>query len=206
MVKEAGLMEDEEWGSGRRVWKYLKNIIMFIAPMGMLVWITCHGYRLTVMTRYTAMKSSQGNYIAILFGVVTVVFGLIYFVVGLTIIAERTLDFFARLQKGDSGNKEKERSTNCQVFVHSFAITVSMLMLTWTIYYGYKLAAEAQEVVIYNRLAFFIGVISMAFGFVYFIIGLGIVAESTLHLSGRLHQVADENDALLDSTEMNLEV
>lgn len=75
---------------------------------------------------------------------------------------------------------------------------ISMFMLMWTVYYGYKLAAEAQRVVIYSHLAFLIGVITMAFGFTYFIIGIALVADSALNLSGRLQQDVSETDFLLE--------
>lgn len=93
---------------------------------------------------------------------------------------------------------EKEQKTIFQIFMQVSATMISMFMLMWTIYYGYKLAAEAQNVIVYNRLAFLIGVITMAFGFTYFIIGIALVADSALHLTGRLQQDVTESDPLLD--------
>ena len=78
------------------------------------------------------------------------------------------------------------------------ATMASMSMLTWAIYYGYKLASEAQRVVVYNRLAFLIGVITMAFGFIYFIIGIALVADSALHFTDRLQQSGTQSDLISD--------
>jgi len=67
----------------------------------------------------------------------------------------------------------------------------SMIMLSWAIYHGYKLAMEAPKGGIYNGLAFLIGFTAMGFGFIYFILGIGIIAESTSYLSSRLKHVME---------------
>lgn len=185
----------------RRGCKDIVRVIGFILPLVMLVWIVHMGYKLTTETRDIEIGGSEGSYIALVFGIVTVVFGLIYFIIGLTIVAELALDLLAWLGTGDKGiirKQEKEQKTICQIFIQVSATMVSMFMLIWTIYNGYKLAAEAQRVVIYSRLAFLIGVITMAFGFIYFIIGIALVADSALHLSGRLQQDFTESDLVLD--------
>lgn len=71
-----------------------------------------------------------------------------------------------------------------------------MFMLTWAIYHGCKLASEAPKGGIHNCLVFVIGFTTMAFGFIYFIIGISIVAESALYLSGRL-----QHEAISDTCE-----
>ncbi|KAL9244970.1 hypothetical protein vseg_018682 [Gypsophila vaccaria] len=179
----------------RRVWEHMTQGIMVVVPMMMLIWIAYCGYKLTTM-RYTQKNSSlQDSYMAILFGVVTVIFGLIYFVIGVIVVAEMGSDLLASLRQDDmkiSGNREKEQTTNKQIVVHTIAFVVTMFVLTCLTYYGYRLAVEARVDVIVDRLAFLIGVISMAFGFVYFIIGIGTLAQSAV-------QSADEKgDALLD--------
>ncbi|XP_021738731.1 uncharacterized protein LOC110705184 [Chenopodium quinoa] len=194
-------MEDDEAKRGRRGCTDTVRVIGFVLPLVMLVWMVHMGYRLTTETRDDEGGSFEGSYIALLFGIVTVVFGLIYFLVGLTIVAELAQDLVAWADKEEDGeiirNQEKEQKTICQIVIQVLATMISMFMLTWTIYYGYRLAAEAQRVVMYSHLAFLIGVITMAFGFIYFIIGIALVADSALHLSGRLQQDVSESDLSL---------
>ncbi|KNA24470.1 hypothetical protein SOVF_015340 [Spinacia oleracea] len=194
-------MDDDGLKEERRGCKDIARVIGFLLPLVMLVWIVNMGYKLTTETRDVDAGGYEGGYIALVFGIATVVFGLIYFIIGLTIVAELALDLLAWLDKEDRGiirNQEKEQKTICQIFIQVSATMISMFMLMWTVYYGYKLAAEAQRVVIYSHLAFLIGVITMAFGFTYFIIGIALVADSALNLSGRLQQDVSETDFLLE--------
>lgn len=57
-----------------------------------------------------------------------------------------------------------------------------MLMLVWGIYTGFRLVTEPRRDKIYNHLAFTIGVVSIAFGLVYFIIGLAILVDFSSQL------------------------
>ncbi|XP_021753482.1 uncharacterized protein LOC110718866 [Chenopodium quinoa] len=194
-------MEDDDAKGDRRGCTDTVWVIGFVLPLVMLVWMVHMGYRLTTEMRDDESGSFEGSYIALLFGIVTVVFGLIYFIVGLTIVAELAQDLVAWADKEQDGeiirNQEKEQKTICQIVIQVLATMISMFMLTWTIYYGYRLAAETQRVVMYSHLAFLIGVITMAFGFIYFIIGIALVADSALHLSGRLQQDVSESDLSL---------
>ena len=70
----------------------------------------------------------------------------------------------------------------------------SMFMLSWAIYHGYKLAMEAPKGGIYNGLAFLMGFTAMGFGLIYFMLGIGIIAESTLYLSSRLRHVMESDN------------
>ncbi|KAL9238259.1 hypothetical protein vseg_012705 [Gypsophila vaccaria] len=192
-----------------RVWKHMVFSITFIIPMLMLISIACYGYKLATTTKYIEIDSSEDSYMTLMFGIFTVVFGLMYLSFGLIIVAELALDlvaWFRREEGKTSENEEEEQMTRCQMIVNTVAIIASMIMLTWAIYNGYKLAAEAQEVVIYSRFPFLIGVICMGFGFIYFIYGIRILAESAYHLPGRLHQAVTKYEALLERKgEVNLE-
>ncbi|KAK9677796.1 hypothetical protein RND81_11G167900 [Saponaria officinalis] len=192
-LRKFGWMAEDMADSEPQLWKHTtRAIIVVVVPMLMLVWITYCGYKLATTTYTEETNSSlQASYMALLFGVVTVIFGLIYFIHGVTVAAEMALDLLAWLQQDDTGffgNREKEQTRNCQIVVHTIAIMASMFMLTWVTYYGFTLAVEARVDVIIDRLGFLIGVISMAFGFIYFIIGIGTLAKS---------EVA-KSDALLD--------
>jgi len=81
---------------------------------------------------------------------------------------------------------EKEQTTTCHVIIRASATTISMAILTWATYHGYKLADKTPEGGMHICLAFLIGFVTMAFGVIYFIIGISIVAESALYLSGKL--------------------
>ncbi|KAK9677794.1 hypothetical protein RND81_11G167700 [Saponaria officinalis] len=105
------------------------------------------------------------------------------------------LDLLAWFQQDDErfcGSQEKEQTRNCQIVVHTIAVTASMFMLTWATYYGYKLAVEARVDVIIDCLGFLIGVISMGFGFIYFIIGIGTLSKCVLQ------SAVSKSDASLD--------
>lgn len=77
------------------------RLVGFVVPLLVLLWIVHMGYRLTTDAKDIDTGGSEGSYIALVFGVFTVVFGLIYFVVGLTIIAELALDLLDWLNKDD---------------------------------------------------------------------------------------------------------
>ncbi|KAL2925114.1 hypothetical protein RDABS01_006485 [Bienertia sinuspersici] len=159
---------DCEAKAERQCCKDTARVVGLVVPLLVLLWIVHMGYKLTTESMDVEIGDSEGSYISLVFGVVTVVI-------------------------------EKEKKTIYQIFIQVTATMVSMFMLMWAIYYGYKLVAEAQRVVIYSRLAFLIGVITMAFGFIYFIIGIALVADSVLHLSCRIREDVIQSDIDSDS-------
>ncbi|CAO2814958.1 unnamed protein product [Amaranthus hypochondriacus] len=186
-------------GAKPRFCKDTARVIGIVFSLVVLGWIVHMGYKLTTETREIESGVAEGCSWALVFGAITVGLGLIYFIIGLMIVAELALDVLVWLGKEGSINyKEKEHRTVCQMIIQVTATMASMSMLTWAIYYGYKLASEAQRVVVYNRLAFLIGVITMAFGFIYFIIGIALVADSALHFTDRLQQSVTESDLISD--------
>ncbi|KAK9690993.1 hypothetical protein RND81_09G169600 [Saponaria officinalis] len=192
---ESRRMHKEVSGLGGRVWKHTIFSIVFIVPMVMLILMACYGYKLITAMKYMKIDGSEDSYIALMFGVFTMIFGLVYFSFALIVVVELALDLLAWFRNEDNKtfeNEEKEQMTICEMIVSTLVIMVSMFMLTYAIYNGYKLAAESRDVIIYNRLPFLVGVLSMGFGFIYFINRIYIVAQSALHLPGKIHH------ALLD--------
>lgn len=179
-----------ETGRRRGACKDVARIIVSIVVMAMLVWIVYKGYRLTNdVTRNGEIQGYEDNHISLIFGVATIVSGLVYFTVGLTVVAELALECLAWLQRGDKeaiNNQEKEQTTMCHVIIRASATAISIAMLTWATYHGYKLADKNPEGGMHICLAFLIGFVTIAFGVIYFIIGISIVAESALYLSGKL--------------------
>lgn len=174
------------------------RLILSILIMLVLVWVVHTGYRLATEAREeNGSHGSEYNYVVVTFGVVTVVFGLIYFIVGLTIVAELGVDLSTWVQTRDmetTHDQGKEQKTICQLIIQTSVTMGSMFMLSWAIYHGYKLAMEAPKGGIYNGLAFLIGFTAMGFGFIYFMLGIGIIAESTLYLSSRLRHVMESDN------------
>ena len=97
---------------------------------------------------------------------------------------------------------------------HIAAFVIPIFILFWTFQAGIKLAADPRNEAKYNQFALLIGVITITFGTVYFIIGLGIVADLALDWSSRflgkedkkktaVHQGSSSDTNVLDSTCMS---
>lgn len=70
---------------------------------------------------------------------------------------------------------------------------IAMLMLAWAIYTGFRILTRQREEGTYYPLASPVGVVSIMFGVIYFIIGLCIIAELVLELAMQLQgKVNDE--------------
>ncbi|KAL2925113.1 hypothetical protein RDABS01_006484 [Bienertia sinuspersici] len=80
---------DCEAKAERQCCKDTARVVGLVVPLLVLLWIVHMGYKLTTESMDVEIGDSEGSYISLVFGVVTVVIGLIYFVVGLTIVAEK---------------------------------------------------------------------------------------------------------------------
>ncbi|EEF49503.1 conserved hypothetical protein [Ricinus communis] len=69
-----------------------------------------------------------------------------------------------------------------------FVTVITAIVLWWAIYTGVRLATEPKKDGKYHLLTTSIGVVTIIFGLIYFIIGLGIIAELGLDLSDQLQQ------------------
>jgi len=111
-MEEALLVE-----TGRRgAYKDVARIIVSMVIMAMLIWIVHKGYSLiTNATKNGDIQGYEDNYIAIVFGVATVVSGLVYFIVGLIVVAELALECLAWLRRGD---KEANNNQGTNMVYH----------------------------------------------------------------------------------------
>lgn len=82
-----------------------------------------------------------------------------------------------------AADEKKSRST---VIIRIFVILITMCVLAWATYTGFRLATEPQRDGKYYPLAFPIGVVTILFGLVYGIIGLGIVGDLAICLIAQL--------------------
>lgn len=78
-----------------------------------------------------------------------------------------------------------------------------MFLLLWTIQAGIKLATDPGNEAKHNQFALLIGAITIIFGTIYFIIGLGIVADLALGWSSRLLGKDDKNTAVHQGSNTN---
>ena len=112
------------------------------------------------------------------------------------------------MEEEEAGWAKKMIQQNDKAHIAAFVIPIFILF--WTIQAGIKLATEPGNEAKYNQFALLIGVITITFGTVYFIIGLGIVADLALGWSSRflgkktaVHQGSSSNTNILDSTCMS---
>ncbi|KDP27638.1 hypothetical protein JCGZ_19643 [Jatropha curcas] len=86
------------------------------------------------------------------------------------------------------GLAERETKTISKVIAGIFLTLITLIILWWAIHTGYRLATEHQRHDKYHLLTNSIGVITIIFGLIYIIIGLGIIAKLGLELFDQLQQ------------------
>lgn len=72
------------------------------------------------------------------------------------------------------------RKTTPKVMVRHTASVILIFLLLWTIQAGIMLATDPGDEAKYYHFAFFIGVVTITFGTIYLIVGLGIIADLAL--------------------------
>ena len=79
-------------------------------------------------------------------------------------------------------------------------IVITVFMLLWAIYTGFRLAMEPRGKYHlhckYHFLTFSIGVITVVYGFLYFTIGLAKMLELAVDLSSRLQQKEEKGGSI----------
>lgn len=68
-------------------------------------WAICAGFKLATEPRI----ESKHYVLSISIGVVTIIFGLIYFIIGIAIITEQGLELLIQLQQEQKGNQHLSR-------------------------------------------------------------------------------------------------
>lgn len=91
-------------GAKPRFCKDTARVIGIVFSLVVLGWIVHMGYKLTTETREIESGVAEGCSWALVFGAITVGLGLIYFIIGLMIVAELALDVLVWLGKEGSIN------------------------------------------------------------------------------------------------------
>ncbi|KAK9287298.1 hypothetical protein L1049_015711 [Liquidambar formosana] len=137
-------------------------------------------------------------------GGVIMLLGLMFLIIGFAIVADLALNLSGRLQQQKEtgshqelikmGNEAaREIKATHEVIARISAAVICLLMLLWAIYTGFRLATVPRRDSNYSQLAFSIGIVTIAFGSVYFVIGIAIVKELAQDLSGRLQRKKKRN-------------
>ncbi|XP_024017986.1 uncharacterized protein LOC21387981 isoform X1 [Morus notabilis] len=151
----------------------------------LLMWIIRTGFGVVTEAEMETRSSNWGFH----FGVVTLLFGILFVALGLPILTNLFLKLSEQLQKHDEtsiypgGGEMKPIHT----IVGRILVTlITMVMLAWASYTGYRLATEPRRDDKYYPLIFPIGIVTIVFGSVYIIIGLGLIADLALALTVQL--------------------
>ncbi|XP_050231532.1 uncharacterized protein LOC126680455 isoform X2 [Mercurialis annua] len=143
------------------------RITMSLFTMVMLLWSIRSGFKLaTDSSRY----SGYSDWVFAI-GVLTMLLGFLFLLLGIPILADLFLNMSDQLQEEDGIHK-----------------VITAIILWWAIYTGFRLATEPKRLGKNNLLTTSIGVVTIIFGLIYFIIGLGIIAELGLDLFDQLQQ------------------
>ncbi|XP_060667566.1 uncharacterized protein LOC107426573 isoform X1 [Ziziphus jujuba] len=158
-----------------------------VIAMVILLWIIYSGFEVATETQIdsNANSSTWGFHV----GVITLLFGCLFLALGIPILINLFIKLSEQLQKQEEtgiyqgADEKKSRST---VIIRIFVILITMCVLAWATYTGFRLATEPQRDGKYYPLAFPIGVVTILFGLVYGIIGLGIVGDLAICLIAQL--------------------
>jgi TRAP-type C4-dicarboxylate transport system permease small subunit len=99
----------------------------------------------------------------------------------------------------NAGGKMKTICIICRIIVS----VIAMLMLAWAIYTGFRILTRQREGT-YYPLASPVGVASIMFGVIYFIIGLWIIAELVVELAKQLQGKVDHEIVIHQVDNINI--
>ncbi|XP_062080068.1 uncharacterized protein LOC133784812 [Humulus lupulus] len=122
-------------------------------------------------------------------GVVTLLFGVLFVALGLPVLINLFLKMSEQLQRHEVTGiytDEEERKPLRTIIVRIMVTLMTMFMLVWASYTGYRLTTEPRRDDKYYPLIFPIGIVTIVFGSVYIIIGLAIIADLALSLTVKL--------------------
>ncbi|XP_059437105.1 uncharacterized protein LOC132170221 [Corylus avellana] len=127
---------------------------------------------------------------ALCIGVVTIFLGFLFVALGIPILAYLFLRLSHRLQHQEeqNGTHPEGETTICEAFVGILVSVITVFLLLWAIYTGFRLATEPRGHSRYRFLTFSIGLVTIVFGFIYSIIGVAFILELVLDLSILLKQ------------------
>ena len=105
------------------------RVIGIIFSLVLLGWIVHMGYKLTTETTEIESGDAEGCSLALVFGAITVGLGLIYFIIGLMIVAELALDVLAWLEKEGSINYKGNLYIHFQLSILRFAVMIKCVCI-----------------------------------------------------------------------------
>ncbi|XP_039056132.1 uncharacterized protein LOC120198960 isoform X2 [Hibiscus syriacus] len=148
-----------------------------VVTMVLLLLTICCGFRLTMEPwRYLAIGAQAFH-----LGVTTIIFGFLFLIFGISILADMLLNISEQLPE-ISGKQETR--TISKAIGQVLVTVITMFVILWATYTGFRLATESGESKQY-LLTVSIGVTTILFGLIYFIIGLSIVQELVLEFLTR---------------------
>ncbi|KAL8143761.1 hypothetical protein V2J09_016793 [Rumex salicifolius] len=184
------------------------RVLAFVVPMLVLLWIIYTGYKFVTETQGSVLELEYIDIrYAIVLGALTVAFGLFSFILGLSLVAKLALAFLARSEDDSKASsiQETEQKKFSQSLMRSSVTTISVFMLIWTTYYGFKLANEPLKEGKLHCLSFLVGVIAIAFGLTNFLIGIAILADCMKSLPAHLQEKLVRYNAYEDNM-LNAEI
>ncbi|OMO74393.1 hypothetical protein CCACVL1_16757 [Corchorus capsularis] len=126
--------------------------------------------------RYTAVAARAFH-----IGVTTMVFGFFFLIVGLSILADLFLNISQQLPDLSGIHQGQEAKTVSKAIAKVIVTVITVSMILLAMYTGFRLATESGETK-HHVLTVSIGVTTILFGLIYFIIGVAIVMELALDL------------------------
>ncbi|XP_021287178.1 uncharacterized protein LOC110418704 [Herrania umbratica] len=161
----------------------LLRAIGFLGTMVLLLWTICCGFQLTMEPwLYTAVAARAFHV-----GVTTMVFGFLFLILGLSILAGMVLDISEHLPKLSGTRQGQETRTISKAIAKALMTVITTLIIMWAMYTGFRLATESEDSKHY-LLTVSIGVTTILFGLIYFVIGLAIVLGVALDFWTRSQQ------------------
>ncbi|KAK8658485.1 hypothetical protein V6N13_036691 [Hibiscus sabdariffa] len=172
----------------------LLRITGSVVTMVLLLLTICCGFRLTMEPwRYRAIGARAFHV-----GVSTIIFGFLFLIVGLSILADMLLNISEQLPELSGGmhqgpfrdhcvshgTGQQETRTKSKAIGQGLVTVITMFVILWAMYTGFRLTTESGENKQY-LLTVSIGVTTILFGLIYFIIGLAIVQELVLEFLTR---------------------
>ncbi|KAL4308735.1 hypothetical protein GQ457_01G045340 [Hibiscus cannabinus] len=169
-------MEDDKFRTRvkkmKRATPALLRITGSVVTMVLLLLTIFCGFQLTMEPwKYRAI-GARAFYV----GVSTIILGFLFLIVGLSILADMLLNISQQLPEL-SGLQETR--TMSKAIGQGLVTVTTMILIFWATYTGFRLATKSDESKQY-LLTVSIGVTTISFGLIYFIIGLAIVQELVL--------------------------
>lgn len=161
-------------------------ISLYLISMLILLLIVHCGFKVATEAGDEDINSSWSFHV----GVVTMLFGLVFVALGIPILVNLFLSLSEQIQNKDrtqihqGGERKTIRAAICQIFT----TTITMVMLVWETYMGFRIATEPTSDQRHLPLALPFGIVTIVFGSVYFVIGLAILADLALYLLGKLQE------------------